>query len=216
MPIWFVVAGAAVLVATITAAAIIKALKKKKLAVLGEDKVGKTVLINFLTKGTLSKEYVRNLYPKKTKANDFELKDLKLSIKESIDIPGRKDFYPDWEKLTLDADVILYLLRADRLQAGDKATEERVKGDMDLIGDWLKGSPKKFPLFIIGTHCDLIKNKGRDYEDELRRMPIFQEKIVLSGGGWGKVRLVFGSLDSEDATERLVYQIIDQVVNHND
>lgn len=221
MPIWFIIAGIAVLAAT-AIAAIVKVLEGKKLAVLGEGRVGKTVLINFLTKGTLSEAYVRTVYPKKTEANDFELKDLKLSIEESIDILGRSDFYPDWKKLSQDADVVMYLLRADKLQAGDKHTEERVKRDMGQIGEWLKESPKEFPLFIIGTHCDLTtpnltrlpENKIGDYEDEMRRMPIFK-KIALLGGGWSKVRLVFGSLKSKDSTERLVSQIIGQIVNHN-
>ena len=220
MAIWFIIPAIAALVAAI--AAIIKIFEGKKLAVLGESRVGKTVLINFLTKGTLSEAYVRTLYPKKTDANDLELKDLKLSIEESIDVPGRDDFYPDWKKLSRDADVILYLLRADKLQAGDKHTEERVKQDIGQIGKWLKESPKEFPLFILGTHCDLItpdltslpENKIGDYENELLRMPVFQE-IALRGGGGSKVRFVFGSLKSKDTTERLVYQIIDQVVNHN-
>ena len=221
MPIWLVIPAIVALVAAI--AAIIKIFEGKKLAVLGEGRVGKTVLINFLTKGTLSEAYVRTLYPKKTEANDLELKDLNLSIEESIDVPGRDDFFPDWKKLSRDADVILYLLRVDKLQAGDKHTEERVKRDMGQIGKWLKEAPKEFPLFIIGTHCDLTtpdltrlsENKIGDYEDTMRKMPIFK-KIALLGGGWSKVRLVFGSLKSKDSTERLVYQIIDQVINHND
>ena len=220
MAIWFIIPLIAALVAAI--AAIIKIFEGKKLAVLGEGRVGKTVLINFLTKGTLSEVYVRTLYPQNTEANDLELKDLKLSIEESIDVPGDKDYYSSWKSLSQDADVVLYLLRADKLQAGDKHTEERVKRDMGQIRKWLKESPKEFPLFIIGTHCDLItpdltrlpENKIGDYEDELRRMPIFRE-IALHGGGGSKVRSVFGSLKSKDAAERLVYQIIDQVVNHN-
>ena len=202
---------------------IIAALTGKRFAVLGERGVGKTVLINFLTKGTLSQDYIQTLDLKKTASNYFKLKDLKLSIKQSKDVPGDTDFFALWEDIVQNSDIVLYLLRADKLMAGDKYTEERVKRDMGQIGEWLKGNPKKFPLFIIGTHCDLTdpdltklpKNKRGYYEDKLRKMPTFQE-IVLRGGGGRKVRFVFGSLKSKDTVERLVYRIIDQVVNHND
>ncbi len=227
MPIWIpilIIAGSALFGAAVGAIVedIIEALEGKKLAVFGERGVGKTVLINFLTKGKLSEEYTQTLDPEKTEANDFELEDLRLRIKESIDMPGDPDFYADWKKLSQDVDVVLYLLRADKLLVGDKRTEERVKRDIGQIGKWLKESPKEFPLFVIGTHCDLTtpdltrlpEDKIGDYGDKLRGMPIFRE-IALRSGGRSKVRFVFGSLKSKNTTECLVYQIIDQVVNHN-
>ena len=201
---------------------IIAALTGKRFAVLGERGVGKTVLINFLTKGTLSQGYIQTLDLEKTASNYFKLKDLKLGIKQSKDVPGDPDFYALWEDIVQNSDIVLYLMRSDKLMAGDKYTEERVKRDMGQIGAWLKENPKKFPLFIIGTHCDLTdpdltklpENKKGYYEDKLRKMPTFQE-ILLRGGGGRKVRFVFGSLKSKDTTELLVYRIIDQVVNHN-
>ena len=203
--------------------AIIKVLKSKRLAVLGERVTGKTVLINFLTKGTLSKEYIQTTEPEKTEANDFKLEDLELKIMESVDVPGNDDFYPDWEDIAKKADIVLYLLRTHKLMEGDKRTEERVKRDIRQIGRWLKKKSQKYSLFIIGTHCDLLtpdltklpKNKIGDYEDKLRGMPILQE-IALHGGGGRKVRFLFGSLKSKDTTERLVSRLIDQVVNNNE
>ena len=115
--------------------AIIKVLKWKRLAVLGDNKVGKTVLINFLTKGVFSKEYVRTMYAKDTEANDFKLEDLELKINESIDVPGDDDYYPDWEGIFKKADIVLYLLRTDKLMEGHKPTEDRVKKDMGKLGD---------------------------------------------------------------------------------
>lgn len=197
--------------------------KGKKFAVLGERGTGKTALINFLTKGTFSKEYAQTLMPEKTDSNHIELKDLELKIEESKDIPGAEHFYGDWEDITKNADVVLYLLRVDELMAENKSTEERVKQDMRQIGNWLKETPKEFPLFIIGTHCDLTvpdftklpKNKKGDYEDKMRGMSVFRD-IELLGGGNKKVRVVFGSLKSKDATEDLVYKVIYQVINHNE
>ena len=164
--------------------------KGKKFAVLGERSTGKTALINFLTKGTFSTENTQTLIAEKTESNRLELKDLELEIEESKDVPGSEDFYGEWESITKKADVVLYLLRVDELMAGNKQTEERVKRDMGQIGKWMKETPKEFPLFIIGTHCDLTdpdltklpKNKKGYYEDKLRGMSIFRE-IVLRGGG---------------------------------
>ena len=209
--------------ATVTLAALLsEKVKGKKFAVLGERSAGKTVLINFLTKGTFSKEYAQTLHPKKTDSNHFELKDLELEVEESIDVPGSDDSYGQWEDITKKADIVLYLLRADKLKAGDKRTEERVKKDMGQIGNWLK-SPKEYPLFIIGTYCDrtnpdftkLPKDRKGDYVDEMRSMPIFRE-IVRLGGGAAKVKVAFGSLKSEASIEDLVYEVIYQVVHHEE
>lgn len=196
--------------------------KGKKFAVLGERGTGKTALINFLTKGIFSTENTQNLFAKKTESNRLELKDLELEIEESIDVPGAEHFYGDWEDITKNADVVLYLLRVDELMAENKSTEERVKQDMRQIGNWLKETPKELPLFIIGTYCDrtvpdytkLPKNKKGDYEDKMRGMSVFRD-IELLGGGNKKVRVVFGSLKSKDATEYLVYKVIYQVI-HNE
>ena len=208
--------------ASVAVGAVLEYLKWKKFAVLGERSTGKTTLINFLTKGTLSKEYIQTLSPEKTEANNFRLEDLELKIKESIDVPGSADFYGDWEKIVQDADIVLYLLRSDKLMAGNKHIEERVKRDMGQIGRWLKKDSQDFPLFIIGTHCDLTdpdltqlpENERGDYEDKLRGMSIFQE-IARRGGGGRRVRFLFGSLKSKNTTELLVNRLIDQVVNHN-
>ena len=228
MPIWIpilIILCSSLIGAAVGAfvGAIIETLKDKRLAVLGERRVGKTVLINFLTTGTLSKEYRATRYSKKTEPNDFQLKDLKLRIKESKDVAGDASQYDQWQDIVQKADIVLYLLRSDKLMGGDKCTEERVKRDIGQIGKWLQENPQNFPFFIIGTYCDLTtpdltmlpEDERGAYEDKIRGMPIFQEIALRSGGG-RKVRFVFGSLKSQDTTESLVYEIFDQVVNHNE
>ena len=220
IPILLMIGGAG---AALLGLGILEDLKGYKLAVLGERRVGKTVLIEFLTKGTLSKEYVKTARPQKTDSRRFKLKNLNLKIQESIDTPGDKNFYLQWKNITEDADIVLYLLRVDLLMKGDRDTEKRVRQDISHVVNWLRESKKKYPLFIIGTYCDqtvpdftkLSKNKQVDYVDERRRMPIFREIELLSGGAQ-QVRFVFGSLKSEDTAEDLVYEVFDQVVNHNE
>lgn len=198
---------------------IIIALEGKKLAVLGERGVGKTCLIKSLTTGTIPEKYEQTVDVEKTKARRFKLEELVLNIQESKDIPGSKDDYAQWMSVTNDADIVLYLLRIDKLMAGDRDAEGRVKQDMNQIGDWLKKNPKEFPLFIIGTHCDLTKpdltqlskDKIGDYKDQVRQMPIFKT-VELLGRSGGEVRVVLGSLKSESETEKLVHQIFKQVL----
>ena len=197
---------------------IVIALEGKKLAVLGERRVGKTVLINFLTEGTIPEKYEQTIAKEKTAARRFKLKDLSLKIKALNDVPGSKDDYAVWKSITDDADIVLYLLRIDKLMKGDKRTEDRVEADMWQIGRWLQENPKKFPLFIIGTHCDLTKpdltklpeDQIGDYKDRVYKMPIIQ-KIVQLGGGKNKVRVVLGSLKWKRDTEKLVFQILSEL-----
>ena len=132
---------------------IIKALKGKKLAVLGERKVGKTSLLKFFTEGSIPEEYNPTTRPKRVRGGRFQLKDLKLVIKDTIDVPGRRAYV--WGQSVKDADIVLYLLRVDRLMEGHRPTESRVEKDIGQIKRWLDTNPKKFPLFVIGTHCDL-------------------------------------------------------------
>lgn len=218
--IWFlgILAGIAV-----GAALLAEEIKGSKFSVLGERRTGKTKLFEFLTTGTLSKEYIQTLYPKKTIENDLKLRDLELKIEESVDVPGSTDDRGDWKDITQKADVILYLIRVDKLMEGDKSTERRVESDMGQIDRWLKDTDQRVPLFIVGTHCDLTKpdltklpkDKKGDYRDRVRQMPILKKIRQLSGGG-NRVKFAFGSLKSTDTAEELVFDIIYQYIQHID
>ena len=216
----FILIPLAIVFGAALAAALSEDIGRKRFSILGERSTGKTKLFEFLTTGTLSKEYVQTLYPKETIENDLEIKDLELKIEESRDVPGSSHFRGAWKDITQEADIILYLLRVDKLVKKDKATEERVESDMRQIGKWLKDKDQEVPLFIVGTHCDLdpdftglsADRKG-DYVDGLRQMPVFRKLEQLSGGG-DRVKFAFGSLESTDIAEELVYDIIYQYIQH--
>lgn len=219
IPIIIAIAVAIAAAGTIAALnwdAIIKALKGKKPAVLGERKVGKTTLIKFLTEGSIPEEYEATNDPQRVSGRRFQLKDLELAIQDTIDVPGRRNI--DWEKIIKDADMVMYLLRVDRLMEGHRPTENRVQKDIGQIKRWLDANPKKFPLFVIGTHCDLTDpdlttlslDQIGDYEDKVREMAIFRH-IELLGGGESKVTLMLGSLKSEATTEALVYRLFKRI-----
>ena len=199
---------------------IVIALKGKKLAVLGERKVGKTVLIKYLTTGTVTEKYEQTTGKTKTDANRFNLKDLSLSIKRSHDVPGAKDDYRVWRSITKEADIVLYLLRIDKLMEGDEVTEKRVREDMEHISRWLEENPKEYPMFIIGTYCDRTKpdltklpeNEIGGYQDDVRKLPIFETIELFATKSGSEVRVVLGSLRLKKDTEELVYNILSQVI----
>lgn len=199
---------------------IVVAWKGKRLAVLGARGVGKTHLVNFLATGSIPAEYKQTVAPEKVSSRRFQLKDLDIKVKETLDVSGDKAAYAEWKELHDQADVVFYLLRADRLFAGDGDVEARVRNDLRHIGGWLEARQEKRPrFFIIGTHCDhdpmfvcLSADKIGDYVDKFRGLPIVSE-IVARGGGAQQTKVVLGSMKTIEDTEALVYQIFQQVTS---
>ena len=196
---------------------IVVALKGKRLAVLGARGVGKTHLIKFLTSGSIPEGYKQTVAPEKASARRFRLKDLDLKVKRTLDVSGDKASYAEWKELHDNADLVFYLLRADRLIAGDTNVESRARADLRHIGEWRTARSIKPRFFIIGTHCDfdeefteLSVGKLGDYVDKFRRLPIVSE-LVAHGGGTQEVKVVLGSMKSVADTEMLVYEVFRQV-----
>jgi len=220
--VWLVIATVSLLVGTTIAVKwddIVVALKGKRLAVLGARGVGKTHLVKFLTTGTIPAEYKQTLAPEKASSRRFALKDLDLKVKDSLDVSGDKAAYSEWKELHDQADVVFYLLRADRLITGDSDVEARVRDDLKHVGVWLETRKPSPRFFIIGTHCDLDPafsrisdgNRG-DYEDKFRRLPIVLE-LVARAGGAQQAKVVLGSMKTVQDTEALVYQVFMQVTS---
>lgn len=216
-----IIAGGAATTVAVLWDHIISKLKGKKVAVLGARAVGKTHLIKFLTTGSIPEEYKQTVAPEKSKSKRLQLKELDLKIKNSLDVSGDKSAYADWKELVEAADFVFYLLRADRLIAGDKNVENRARDDLRHIGAWLdkieQGENIRPSLFIIGTHCDLdseFANLTQEtiggYADKFMRLPIVSE-LVMHGGGMKHTKVVLGSMKTISATEALVHQIFSQV-----
>jgi GTPase SAR1 family protein len=220
--IWIGIGGVAVIFTSTIAVKwhdVVVALKGKKLAVLGARTVGKTSLVTFLSSGSIPEKYRQTLAPEKASARRVQLKDLDLKVADTLDVPGSKDAYAEWKKLHDQSDVVLYLLRADRLIAGDAAVETRVRDDLRHIGGWLEARSPRPPLFIVGTHCDLdpefaslSPDRRGDYIDKFHKLPIVSESVARGGGGQ-VAKVVLGSLKTIQDTEILVYQLFMQVVS---
>jgi energy-coupling factor transporter ATP-binding protein EcfA2 len=196
---------------------IVIALKGNRLAVLGARGVGKTHLVKFLTTGSIPAEYKQTVAPEKASARRFQLKDLDLKVRDTLDVSGDKAAYAEWKELHDQADIVFYLLRADRLIAREVEVEARVRDDLRHISGWVQASQQRPRFFIIGTHCDfdtefvsLSKDKIGDYVDKFRRLPIVSE-LVARGGGAQQAKVVLGSMKTLEETEALVYQIFMQV-----
>ena len=238
-----IIAGTSAALAAVAFLVTKRHLKGKTLAVLGEDKVGKTCLINFLTTGSIPEKYEATLFAREVPGRRFQLKKLKLNIPSLKDLSGSAADYDQWKGVVIEADIVLYLLRVDQLMASHKPTENRVEKDIGQIKMWLdelekedkrnelekedkhKKYPlrKKYPLFFIGTYCDrtdpdfttLTKAQTGSYVEKVRNMPIFQ-RIKLLGGGGSKVRFVFGSLKTRDTTQDVVHQLYQEIKTYKD
>ena len=186
----------------------------KKIAVLGERGVGKTHLLDFLATGSIPTDTKQTVGTEKVPPRRFKLEELKLTLKETVDISGAKVAYGEWKSLHDAADIVFYLIRADRLLAGDKATIERIEGDCKHIASWRTTDGKKAPrLIIVGTHCDkdpawkeITAETRGDYYDQVRDVDVIKRSVGRLGGE-SKVGVVFGSMETQASTELLVYEL---------
>jgi GTPase SAR1 family protein len=149
------VGGTLVVTISINWESIVKAWSGKRLAITGAESTGKTILMRYLTNGVIPQQYTPTQVSEKTKSHIYKLEDLKLALKESLDVPGVGIARDQWESLVKQSDVVLYLVRADLLLEGNKYTEDRLKNDTGLMSPWLKGGKDKH-CFVIGTWADKI------------------------------------------------------------
>ncbi|MCS6766931.1 MAG: GTPase domain-containing protein [Candidatus Protistobacter heckmanni] len=189
----------------------------KKIAILGQRGVGKTHLCAFLGTGSIPETIPQTISPAKVPARRFQLKELHLNLKRTLDLPGSKDSYKEWEKLVNHDDLVFYLFRVDRVITNHQESESRFIEDLQNIGAWLDHRGKAPPrLFLVGTHCDLDPNYSligeltNNYKDAFCKLPLIN-MLITKTGLVGTDNIVIGSLAGLDGTERLVYEIFRHV-----
>lgn len=202
---------------------LVKMLGYKRVAVLGERGVGKSHLLHFFATKTVSlTPPSKTSKPEKIESQRLSLDDLHLKFTKTLDLPGDRDFRGEWKKLYDESDLVLYLVRADRLFFNDKVTEVRAKEDLQQMAMWkaeAEASNRAAPrLFIIGTFCDkdpafneLDVHNHADYADTFRKLPSI-ETLIRYGGGHQEVKVVVGSMKTDQSTEKLVYELFKQVL----
>ncbi|MFO0605025.1 MAG: hypothetical protein U0324_17730 [Polyangiales bacterium] len=173
---------------------ILRVFKGRPLVVLGAHKVGKTVLLSFLTKGKVISphdgykrtEAAQRLGRGHHVANG---EDENLYVKDVHDVPGAEDDVGTWRALFFKAarnpkSLCFYLVDAERLHADDEDHVGRVKVDLDRISEWLEGPPRRRAprLFVIATHFDKIPGwKNGSEKDRAAIERRFKKHDALQG-----------------------------------
>lgn len=203
--------------------AIVISLKGKKIAVLGERRVGKTTLLKYMTEGILIDEYTATLASKETKKRLFKLDDLDIKVRKTRDVSGagNQNVYNAWKNLFKDSDLVFYLVRADKLIERDADTQERVIADMTSIEQWIKNKDiyKQQRIFIIGNHWEPhpVFSKLGDCDqgkflDDFVELPSVKHMMSLASDAH-VVKVVIGSLANKKSADKLITQIFHEVVN---
>lgn len=188
----------------------------KRIAVLGARGVGKTQLIHFMSTGDLPKEHQQTTDPQKSSERRFHVDKTEIAVKDIWDVPGSKDSYAQWRQQAEQADLVMYLFRADLFITGDSVAERRAISDLTHINQWLDGLKKRPKLFLVGTHCDLDQSYGTrvaanagDYIDEFRKL-YGMVQLSRTCGSNQQFTLVLGSLLDISSTSALVGKIFQQ------
>lgn len=192
--------------------AIVRLFSGKKIVILGERGVGKTVLRKFLSSGEFVSEYKQTLGPEKHPPRSFKVKDLKLHIDAGLDVPGGEDQHRVWKELFASANYCFYLVRGDKLLAGHAATLERFDLDTDLLAAWKK-QHRRTRVALLVTWMDHVPEYAASHpstvgslEDRIKAGPL-SDKIKALGLAGSHV--VFCSLGSQTGAETAVKRVFD-------
>lgn len=184
---------------------LIISLKGKRVAVLGERNVGKTVLLKFLANGEVPGEYMQTVLTEKVEGKRLAMDDLKLDLKETRDVPGGHDAIEEWKKLHDEADIVLYLVNAQQVN------QQRIRRDLEKLESWSKAPAPQPKLVVIVTHMDLDPT----YVDTpASGLGHFRDRFVKLNLDAGLSKLshrptiILGSLENRDQAAKLVATLI--------
>lgn len=180
-------------------------LKGKRVAVLGERHVGKTVLLKFLANGEIPDEYMQTLLPEKIAGRRLSVGDLKLDLKGTRDVPGGHDAIGDWKALHDEADFVLYLVNSQRVD------QQRIRRDLNQLEIWSAARKSPPKVVVIVTHMDMDPTY---VETPPSGMGHFRDRFVKLNLDAGLSKLtarppiLLGSLVDKDRAARLVADLI--------
>jgi len=199
---------------------IYSALRKKKIAVLGERGVGKTTILKYMEKRILIEHYKQTLIKEEIKKTKIKLGDLNISVEKTHDVPGSQDAYGAWKALFDTSDVIFYIVRTNELLNFNPTTEKRCGEDLGQIQGWLKDSKAEKQFFIVGNHWNsdpefknLTDETMGNYVDRFRALPVVKTmtRRASESGKVKTVKVALGSLATERDADYLITMIFKQV-----
>ncbi|GEM_PF-2118070 len=173
---------------------IVKKVKGKKIAILGQRATGKTTLLKFLINGEITITYKQTLMKKKiTKQKKFFLSYLELKSSkaasyinaDSYDVGGSEDQHATWKEVATDADVLIYLFDINKWLSNSQL-ESQIESDIKVIERIIRDKPSQ-KIMLIGTHLDQDEeyNAAKDkiaYKDEIKGETFIVGMRTLLGG----------------------------------
>jgi hypothetical protein len=197
------------------------------LGVLGQRAVGKTVLQTFLREGYLEHSKGATVAATRQQWGRSSLRGssvARVPIRRGTDVPGDSlTNADDWRAISLEADVLLYLFDVARLLEDDRAHNDRMLVDAELVSSFLAERPniaRRPPVVsLVGTHCDRAPgyqppSTGIDFYlffKEVYDHDDVQRVSRMIGADLPKVpRPVVGSLQDEQAANDLCWRVFTQ------
>lgn len=213
MPIPVIPVVAAAVVAVAAGAATLlkpKRIETLNVAILGGEKTGKTTLLTVLRQRTLGAG------PDAPPAGPFivAIGDNAVQVNVLKDVSGAADRakFTDWKDVFLEAQVVLYLFRADLIGAQEEKHITAVKSDLNMMKDWADSMKSKAPrMILIGTWGDQNPQFSEDLE-RFSKLVRSSDPIKLGRAKFAKKAPVYvGSLASDHGNE-LVDDILSGLV----
>lgn len=188
----------------------------KSIVILGQRATGKTTLLNYLLKGEITLEHEATIGVVKVKISKKKLADLGWDVRlNSIqnDYSGVTSNYEQWLKALKNADIFIYLFKIDEWILDEGSVENQIEKDIKNIQTELNG--RNIPMFIIGTHLDLLE--GIEFNNEKEKIKLIddlQDEVFFKNiksrlnVDNSKAYLHFGSMKDEMGLNEIIHFII--------
>lgn len=194
-------------------------LNGKTIAILGARASGKSRFFEYIATQKLSNSshYSQTKY-KQTVASKHNVekavfdkggKNIEFDLVKSIDVAGGSVAYQDWKEVAKNADILLYLINAEKLLSINNSDyKETIKKDISEIEKTVREKTYD-KVVIVVTHCDKIQGYTTDFDSVYKRIErngIIDESIIKLGGT-KKCELIVGSLKDTKEAEKLLKSI---------
>ena len=188
----------------------------KSIVILGQRATGKTTLLNYLLKGEITLKHDATIGVKKVKIRKKKLADLGWDVHlKSIqnDYSGVTSNYEQWLKALKNADIFIYLFKIDEWILDEGSVENQIEKDIKNIQKELNG--KNIPMFIIGTHLDLLEGiEFNNKKEKIKLIDDLQDEVFFKNiksrlnVDNSKSYLHFGSMKDEMGLNEIIHFII--------
>lgn len=197
-----------------------KSLRGKNFIILGQRSTGKTTLMKFMLQGEIVLDSEATVGVSDIKSNKKNLSELGLNIKlceNQKDYSGVTSNYELWNKAIAEADIFVYLLNVAKWLDKPDIIEYQLERDINNIQDKIK---ENIPIFIIGSHLDLLQNQEfhskvekTAFTDDLQKETFFKKIKSQLGSKSEKVYIGFGNLNTRDGLEDISKFIISSIMD---